>query len=801
MIRISGLTSFLMLFFLTRIFSQTAIVKGKIKDEQGEPLAYTSIHVQGSDRGTVSDQDGNYRIKTTTGKIVLVFSYLGKQTEKAELELSENQEVIFDVSMKEKTEQVDSVVVRDKKAYDDASRDQVSMTKIDPRIPKYIPSAFGDFNKVLATLPGVVTNNELSSQYIVRGGNYDENQVYVNGMEVYRPFLVRAGQQEGLSFINPDLVSDVEFSAGGWQSRYGDKLSSVLSVKYKEPKKFRASASASLLGGTAHIENGSKNGRISYVVGARRKSSQYLLNTLPVKGQYKPRFDDFQSYLTIDLTHRKDSNDRERRTTLGILSTYAYNNYVVTPTSEQTSFGTLSQVMDINVNYYGKQTLQYSTAQGGVNLFHKFSNKVKSEFILSGMHSTEQEKSDVLDVYSLSDVTVDPNTGINTSSVVVGAGANFQHQRNALHATVINFLHRGYYTYNSKNKFEWGYGQSYEHIKDSLSEYYFSDSADYINITQRINTHADLNSFRSQAYAQHTIQPDSNHTLTYGTRLGYWTLNHQLLCGPRVQYAWRPGGSKNLTLKAAAGLYQQPPFYRELRDTNGVVHTNVKAQNSYQVIVGGNYIFKGIDGRPFKFTSEFYYKYLTNVDTYYMVDVMLRYLANNNAVAYARGADFRLNGEFLKGTESWFSLSFLSTKENYEGTGWVRRPTDQHVTAAVYFQDQLPRNPSMKVFLNLVYGSGLPFGPPYIQKYKDAFSGPAYKRVDIGFSKLITFNDKATKSNSVFESVWISLEVLNLFGVNNVISYLWISDYSGNQYAVPNALSARYVNLRTIVRF
>jgi len=801
MIRTSGLTSFLILFFLTRIFSQTATVKGKVTDEQGSALAYTTIHVEGSDKGVISDTEGKYRIKVPTGKIVLVFSYLGKKEEKAEFNLQENAEASFDITLQEKTEQVDTVVVKDKKVYDDGSlTDQVSMTKIDPRIPKYMPSAFNDFNKVLATLPGVVTNNELSSQYIVRGGNYDENQVYVNGMEVYRPLLVRAGQQEGLSFINPDLVSDVEFSAGGWQPRYGDKLSSVLSVKYKEPTKFKGSASLSLLGGTFHIENGTKNGRVSYVFGARRKSSQYLLNTLPVKGQYKPRFDDFQSYVTIDLTHRRDSNDRERRTTLGILSSYAYNNYVVTPTSQHTSFGTESQVMDIDVNYYGKQTLQYSTAQGGLNLFHKFSDKVKTEFILSGMHSTERERSDVLDVYSLSDVTVDPTTGINTGSIVVGTGANFQHQRNTLNATVVNFLHRGYYTYNSKNKFEWGYGQSYEHIKDSLSEYYFTDSADYITITKTTNSQANLKSFRSQGYVQHTIQPDSNHTITYGTRLGYWTLNNQFLCGPRIQYAWRPGGRKNIVLKAAAGLYQQPPFYRELRDTNGVVHTNVKAQNSYQVIVGGNYIFKGINSRPFKFTSEFYYKYLTNVDAYYMADVMLRYLANNNAVAYATGADFRVNGEFLKGTESWFSLSFLSTKENIANTGWIRRPTDQRVTAAIYFQDHLPRNPSIKVYLNLVYGSGLPFGPPYIQKYKDAFSGPSYKRVDVGFSKLISFNDKDTKK-STFESLWISLEVLNLFGANNVISYLWIADNSGNQYAVPNTLSARYLNLRTIVRF
>jgi hypothetical protein len=694
--------------------------------------------------------------------------------------------------------------VKDSKDQPIDQRRQVSSIRLDPKIPKFLPSPFGDFNKILATLPGVQSDSELSSQYTVRGGNFDENLVYVNDIEIYKPFLVRAGQQEGLSFVNPDMVSQVDFSAGGWQSRYGDKLSSVLAVKYKEPKKFKGSATLSLLTASLHIENSTKNRRFSYIIGARQKSAQYLLNTLPVKGQYKPKFYDIQSYLSFDLTKRKDSTDFERRTTLGILSSYSRNRYFVRPASQETTFGTLDQLLKLSVQYEGQEVLEYTTYQTGVKLSHLFSDKVKTDFILSGVKTTERESSDVFGTYQLSEISTDPNApNFNTSAVVIGSGGLYDHARNRLQATILNFLHRGYYTYNAKNKFEWGIGESYENIQDKLKEYSFVDSADYITITKYYRTSANLQSYRTQAYLQHSIDFDSCHSLTYGVRVNYWSLNKQFLASPRLQYAFQPKWKKDFLFKLGAGLYQQPGFYRELRDRQGVVHTDLKAQSSFHFIAGSDYNFKGWGNRPFKFISELFYKYLWNVVPYDVDNVRLRYYGTNSAKAYATGVDFRVSGEFIKGVESWFNLGLLSTKEDVDGDdrGYIRRPTDQRVTASIFFQDHFPRNPSIKVYLNLVYGTGLPFGPPNSEKYRSALSGGQYKRVDVGFSKLLTFVNKDISKGKAFESVWISAEVLNLLGANNTISYMWISDVNSNQYAVPNSLSQRYLNLRVIAKF
>jgi hypothetical protein len=797
----------LLLFFSLfsgALYSQTAVVKGQLMDEDGNALGHASISVSGSAYGTSANEKGVFYLKVPSDKdITLVISYTGKKTKIIPLRLSENQEYILNQKL-EADVLIDLVIVKEKNDQSKEERGQVSTIRLDPKLPKYLPSPFGDFNKILATLPGVQSNSELSTQYAVRGGNFDENLVYVNDIEIYKPFLVKSGQQEGLSFVNPDMVSQVDFSAGGWQSRYGDKLSSVLAVKYKEPKKLKASATLSLLTASLHIENASKNRRVSYIVGLRQKSAQYLLNTLPVKGQYKPKFYDVQSYISFDLTKRKDSTDFEKRTTLGILSSYSNNRYFVRPTSQETTFGTLDQLKMLSVQYEGQEVLEYTTYQTGIKLSHIFSDKVKTDFILSGMNTTERENSDVFGAYQLSDIVADPNSpNFNTSSVVIGSGGLFDHARNKLQANIINFLHRGYYSRNSRNRFEWGIGESHESIQDKLNEYSFLDSANYVNITKYYKTSANLNSFRTQAYLQHSYDIDSCHSLTYGVRLNYWTLNKQLLISPRLQYAWKPVWKRDVVFKLGTGIYQQPAFYRELRDRQGVVHPGVKAQSSFHFILGSDYAFKGWGGRPFKFITEIYYKYLWNVIPYDVDNVRLRYFGTNTAKAYAAGSDFRISGEFIKGVESWFNLGLLTTKEDVEGDnkGYIRRPTDQRVTASIFFQDHLPRNPSIKVYLNLVYGTGLPFGPPNSLNNRAALSGAQYKRVDIGFSKLLTFVNKDISKGKSFESVWISAEVLNLLGARNTISYMWITDVNSIQYAVPNTLSQRYLNIRMIAKF
>jgi hypothetical protein len=629
--------------------AQTAQISGKVSDENELPLPYSTILIKETNQGAVTDAEGNFLVGVPAEKeITVIISFVGKTEYRISLRLKAGEQYVLHGKLYPKAEKTDTVTIKQNKDSKQQQTD-LSTTGIDPKLPKFLPSAFGDFNKILVTLPGVVSNNELSSQYQVRGGNFDENLVYVNDMEIYRPFLVRAGQQEGLSFINPDMVSQIEFSAGGWKPRYGDKLSSVLAVKYKDPKKLKASASISLLTATMHLENASKNRRISYIIGARQKSASYLLRTLPVKGQYKPRFYDIQSYITLDLTKRRDSLDLEKRTTLGILTSYSRNHYFVQPASQETSFGTQDRILKLSVKYRGQEVLEYETYQTGFKFFHKFSDKVRTDFTLSGMHTAERENSDVLGTYSLAEVDIDPNSSnFNQAATIIGSGGLFSHARNKLQASIINFLHRGYYDCSNKHRFEWGVGTGNEIIKDKLAEYSFIDSADYITITKYLATAISLNSFRTQTYLQHTYEPDSSHSLTYGVRLNHSTLNNQILFSPRIQYAWKPRWKRNFIFKTGGGIYQQSPFYRELRDMQGEVHTGVKAQTSIHAIVGSEYNFKGWGGRPFRFTGDLYYKYLTHVIPYDMENIRIRYYGANIAKAYAGGADFRLSGEFIR---------------------------------------------------------------------------------------------------------------------------------------------------------
>jgi hypothetical protein len=767
--------------------AQDCRLVGKIIDESKKPLTGANIYIKGTTTGTTTNESGEYNLKLPCNQWAnIVFTYFEKTLEKR-IFIAPNQIINLDIRFN--TNELEGVEIISES--DSLKRGEVSLVRIDPKRIERMPSAFGDFNKILATFAGVVSNNELSSTYSVRGGNFDENLVYVNDIQIYRPFLVRAGQQEGLSFINPNLVGDIKFSSGGWQPKYGDKLSSVLDVTYKKPtENLAGSVTLGILNNSAHIEGRSNNEKISFVLGFRRKSSQYLLNTLPVKGQYLPQFTDYQGYLTYKATPK---------TTLGFLFSYARNRYFVQPTTRESNFGTFRKALKLLVAFEGQETLSYDLFQNALKITHKPNSKLTLNFITSIMNTTEREYSEVEGGYKLYEIN--PNASRNNNqNTIIGIGTNYESRRNNLKALILALENRSEYKINNKHQIEFGARFSQESFEDVLNEYSFTDSADYATIQERSKKNNYLNTRRLATYIQHKWQLDSIQTITYGLRFGYWDLNKEVLLSPTFQYAIRPRWRGDWVLKASMGVYQQPAFYRELRDFQGNLNQNLKSQKSLHTIIGADYLFESF-GRPFRLQTELYYKYLWDVTAYDVDNVRLRYYANNDAKAYAVGFDTRISGEFIKGTESWFSVSLLQTKEDvgFDNKGYIRRPTDQRLTFGFYLEDHLPNDPTWRMNLNLVWGTGLPFGIPKQPNQRDAFQGGAYRRVDIGFSKFI--NNIRFKEKTLLKSLWIGLEVLNLIGVENVISYTWIQDVNRNSYAIPNSLSQRFFNLRLIGKF
>lgn len=805
------LSVWLLLLLPAGVLAQQGIVKGTVLDNSREPLELAAVGVQGRTLGVQTDAQGRYRLQVPSGEeLVLVVRYLGFKTQERTVKLMPGEELGIDFVLEPDPQQLRQVDVRGK--HEDDTREQVSVTRLNPSLTKTLPSAFGDFNMILATLPGVTSNNELSSTYSVRGGNYDENLVYVNGIEIYRPFLITAAQQEGLSFVNPDLVGSVEFSSGGWQPKYGDKLSSVLNIQYKRPTTFAGSVTASLTGGAIHLEEASKNKRVSYLMGLRHKNAQYMLNGLQVEGQYRPNFSDGQVYVSFDLGRQP------QRTTLGILGSYARNNFRVKPETRTTTFGTRQAPLRLLVAYEGQENMEYDTYQVGANLTHQVSDRLLTEFILSGVHSLEREFRDIEAAYRLCDVNTLGRTDMGECLRDRGIGSQFDHARNTLKALVLAAESRNTWRLNARSTVLAGAKMSLERINDRLSEYGFVDSADFVNQTYYLNSDLELQTQRLNAYVQHTYEIDSLKTITYGVRASYWSYNNELTVTPRVQYSFITRHNPNLSFKAAVGLYYQPPFYRELRNFEGELNPLLKAQRSLHAVVGSDYLFKAWD-RDFVLTAEAYYKHMTNVIPYDLDNVRLRYYAQNNAKAYAAGFDVRVNGEFIPGAESWLSLGMMQTREDLQGDstlvfgsngeilgstqrGYMRRPTDQLLNIGVFFQDHLPDNPTVRMYLNAVYGSGLPFGPPNRPEFRNAFSGKSYKRIDIGFSKLIALGDELTARKRVsMESLWIGLEVLNIIDAKNRISYSYVNDVNGLTYAVPNYLTGRRLNLRFIAKF
>lgn len=798
-------------------------LRGTVLDADGRPVEQAAVAVEGQPGGTSTDEAGRFRLsaaRPAAGRsLVLVVQRLGYATLRRPLPAQElaDGRAELSVRLEASTRALDNVTVRGQRGVD--TREQVSLTTLEPRTAKEIPSAFGDFNAILKTLPGVQSTNELTSTYSVRGGNYDENLVYVNGIEIYRPFLVTQAQQEGLSFVNPDLVEKVEFASGGWQPRFGDKLSSVLNIEYKQPTERALTATASLVGGALSYENVSKSGRVSYLAGLRYKNAQYVLRSLRQQsGAYNPTFADGQLYVRVGLGPKDDL----QRTSLGVLGSWAHNNYRFAPQTGQVTFSTgTNQFQRLFIYYDGHERMRYDTYQGGLNLTHHFTPKLTAELIGGGLITREYELRDVEAAYRLADINRDPNSpDFNQAVRQRDVGSRFDHSRNRLAAWLGTLEARATYQPAPRHELRFGVKGGREHVEDQLDEYAFTDSADYVPARRfsRLQTRLDLTSTRVQGYGQHTWRLDSLRTITYGVRLHYWSVNEQLTVSPRVQLAARSRRQPRLSYKAAAGVYYQPPFYRELRNQRGVLNPELRAQRSLHFIAGTEYRFNHW-GRPFQLTGEAYYKYLTDVVPYDVDNVRLRYFAQNLATAYVAGVDGRLSGEFVRGAESWFSLGVLTTRENLRGDsisvfnadgqligkkekGYIRRPTDQRVNLGIFFQDHLPNNPSVRGYVNFVFGTGLPFSPPDLPELRGTSKlTRSYKRVDLGFSKVLTV--RTIKASKFYQpqSLWVGLEVLNVLAANNVAGYSYIQDLNGATYGVPNYLSQRVVNVRVIARF
>jgi hypothetical protein len=790
----SGFSRFLLLLFLFFCIAQTATaqmqrIEGKALDQKEAPIEGVLLELLPGNRKTYTNTSGNFLFENLNSLSYQIkvrhISYRDTLIDISNTDDPENIKII----LKEKDVILQGVEVAGQQI---ESAPSVSRIEIDPLSAQNLPSAFGDFNRVLASLPGVSSVNELSSNYAVRGGNYDENLIYVDNIPIYRPYLIRAGRQEGLSFINPDLVKSVSFYSGGWPGKYGDKLSSVLNAQYKQPQKFQGSAAIGLLNASMHLEGYDEKNNHSFLIGARYKSSRYLLNTLETEGQYLPRFYDVQAKTTFDLNQENRNN-----TMLDLLFYYAQNQYEVIPENRETTFGTFNTPLRLFIGFDGKENLAYRNAQMAARLRHNFSKKWQASLILSGYSSKESENVELEGGYRLCTLDRDPSSSTFDECLIVrGIGTLYHSARNRLYAYIVDIEQRNEIKISETDIISAGAGFSWKVFDDYLNEFEFTDSADFVTVTTQVNSQNSIQNGTVFAYIQHEKHFSEGLDINYGLRWLYFDQNGQNLFSPRFIMNWHPRNQRAITWRLASGLYHQPPFYRELRGFDGQLNLDLKAQSSWHTIVGIDHRFEWW-GRPFALSAEAYYKKMWNVVPYDIDNIRIRYYATNRAEAYAAGADFRLSGEFIPGTESWFSLGILKTEEDlqFDQRGYVPRPSDQRINLGVFFQDHFPTDPTVMVRLSVLYSSALPFSPPNNLEFRNSFRGDPYQRVDIGFSKIFFFN------KSFFRSLWVGLDILNLMASENPISFTWIEDVTGTSFAVPNALSARFLNIRIRTEF
>lgn len=793
------------------VLCQKSYIKGVVLDINNNPIENVNISSK-SKAGATTNSNGFYSIEIESlTDVNITFSHVNFKSISFPINLKTNEVYEFYPVMDINIEQIEEILLNSNK-----KTELKSILSIDPQIIRTIKGAQPGIENLLKTLPGVNISNELSTQYSVRGGNFDENLVYVNGIEIYRPFLVRSGQQEGLSFVNSNLIKNIKFSAGGFQSKYGDKLSSVLDIEYKNPNGNNLSGNINLLGGNITLNNISKNAKVSNILGVRYRDNSMLVNSRETITNYNPKFIDIQNFLTANINEKFSLN---------FLSYLSVNNYNYKPQSRQTNFGTLDDPTALIVYYQGQEKDKYQTVFGAAKLNFKASVNTELSLITSAFQTSEKEYFDILAQYRLGEVN--NNIGdedLGDVEFSEGIGSQLNHGRNNLNAIIYNIEHKGNYKKNDNN-LEWSLKFTKEDIKDRIVEWEVIDSTGfsidppffeslgdqpytanegpivpYQNIRKTNNTKTN----RIQSYVQWSKNSNIGSTEIYsnaGVRLHGWSIDNQkmnFVFSPRFQIGIKPDWEKDMIFKLSGGVYHQPPFYRELRDYNGEINYDVKAQKSIHLVASNEYSYS-LWNRPFKLTSEIYYKDMTNVNAYTVDNVRIRYLANNNAKAYAYGLDLRLNGEFIKGTESWFSFGYLNTKENIDNQGYIPRPSDQRLKFGILFQDYIPNIPDLKMYLNLVYNTGVPGGAPsYANSYDYQNRLPDYKRVDLGISYVIVSDEKDFKRGwkKNFSDLSIGLEIFNMFDIQNSITNTWVRDvYSKRQYSIPNYLTPRLLNL------
>jgi hypothetical protein len=793
-----------------------------ILNEENRPLSDVSIR-QGN-KGTISDRDGFFLLEIASDKVITItFSHLGHQpVELRDLVLTTNQVFAFNPVMRTDVIQIDSVEVTASGALALSG-----ITNLSPELARDVPGANPGVENLLKLLPGVFSNNELSTQYGVRGGNYDENLVYVNGIEVYRPQLLRSGQQEGFSFVNSQMVENLHFSPGGFQARYGDKLSSVLDITYKTPTRFGLQAEASLLGLSTTLETRSENRKFSSLTGFRYRDNSLFLNSQQTKANFNPLFTDLQSLLTYRFSEGLH---------LHFIGNLGLNRYRNEPVSRQTNFGTLSDPRALRIFYLGREQNNFATAMGAIKADLYPGEGLSLSFYSALYHTVEEEYSDVIAQYELGEVDTDlGSTNLGGISSSRGIGSQYNRSRNDLDALISTWAHRGEHR-KGDALLSWGAKFSYEDVRDQIRESEFIDSAGFfirppreefannqpvepfdapLEAYQAVSARNATQTFRYQGFVQYSDRFNlDRHLLTYhlGIRAQHWLLkgsgferNSQFALSPRAQLSLKPDWEKDVVFRLSSGIYQQPPFYRELRDAEGRINPEVAAQKSFHLVVGSEQSFRLWD-RPFNMQSEVYYKNLWDVNTYTLDDVRIRYVANNDAKAYAYGADLRLYGAIVPGTESWISLGFLKTMENWDQRGYISRPTDQRFKASLLWQDYVPNLPQLRMYLNLVYQTGVPGGSPsYADPYIFQNRLRDYKRADLGISHIFADENLSFPEGHWlhgFRELQLGLEIFNLFNNQNSITNTWVRDVdSKNEFAVPNFMTSRILNVKVRMRF
>lgn len=796
---------FLFILISCSLYSQQVRITGKITNSQNEPLENVSVSQVGTHNGTSSDSKGNYSLMITTrDSVKLAFSSIGYHEHQYIL-LSPKADVQLNIWMKELEAELEQVTIEGKRTI------TTVIERIDYLATRRASSPWGSIESLLVTMGGVSTNNELSSQYSVRGGNFDENIVYVNGLEIYRPLLVRSAQQEGLSFINPSMVQSVGFSAGGYSAEYGDKMSSVLDITYRKPREFEASVAGSFLGGEAHI--GNTSGRFSQITGIRYKTIRSLLNTTDTKAEYDPSFMDIQTFMTYDLSPKWQIN---------LLGNYSHNIYKYTPKTRSTSFGTLATPRNFTVHFNGQEKDRFITYQAALTLKGQINENLNIGITASTFASDEQERYDITGRYALRELDMSGEGNMDESSLL-GVGTYMEHARNKVESAVYTISHFGDFRINN-NLLKWGLTYQKEDVTDKIKEWELRDSAGYsipstgtdVNLYSNLRSDNDINSSRFSGYIQDTYTLQTNKGIfifNAGLRGSYWTFNKEFILSPRGAVAFVPESAPNLSLRLAGGIYYQAPFYKEFQrivnvNGNNVIELNkdIKSQKSAHIVLGADYYFKGQDEsiQPFKLSGELYYKKLSDLIPYTVNNVKIRYSGENSAKGYTMGMDFKLYGEFIPGADSWVSLGFMKAQQEQDGVK-TPLPTDQRFNFALFYQDIFPGYERLRMSLRGLWSQGLPTSAPYKGYENGYFRTPNYKRVDIGFSwQVLGENFAIRNTNSfckAFRNIWLGMDVFNIFDMQNTNTYYWVSDIYNYQYAVPNYLTGRQLNIKLIAEF